>query len=384
MRISGLENFTDAVSDYSVTNSHLILNYKDNDQELTPTTYKITLNNLGKALSKDSKLLFYNNTNKQLLVYKKNPAEPVEGSDPPPPYENEVVGYYLDLNDKNVVASAITNIAYDTTNKKITQTTYGTTTTDVVTIAQIKSDLQLVKSDVELGNVENKSSATIRSEITSSNVTTALGYTPLNSILKGTANGVAELDANGHVPSSQLPSYVDDVLEGTLSTFPAAGETGKIYVDTATNISYRWSGSQYVKVASDLALGETSSTAYAGDKGKAAYDHATAKGSAFTSGFYKITTNAEGHVTAATAVQASDITAFLGSAATKNTPDSGDATTTEVVLGNDSRLSDARNAADVPSWAKAENPPSTFTTITIGNTTLDETQLTALLALLEE
>ena len=346
MRISGLENFTDAVSDYSVTNSHLILNYKDNDQELTPTTYKITLNNLGKALSKDSKLLFYNNTNKQLLVYKKNPAEPVEGSDPPPPYENEVIGYYLDLNDKNVVASAITNIAYDTTNKKITQTTYGTTTTDVVTIAQIKSDLQLVKSDVELGNVENKSSATIRSEITSSNVTTALGYTPLNSALKGTASGVAELDANGHVPASQLPSYVDDVLEGTLSTFPATGETGKIYVDTATNISYRWSGSQYVKVASDLALGETSSTAYAGDKGKAAYDHATAKGSAFTSGFYKITTNAEGHVTAATQVQANDILTLL------------------------------------PSWINNENPPSTFTTITIGNTTLDETQLTALLALL--
>jgi hypothetical protein len=60
---------------------------------------------------------------------------------------------------------------------------------------------------------------------------------------KGTANCVATLDANGHIPSSQLPSYVDDVVEGTLSTFPATGETGKIYVDTTTNTSYRWSGS---------------------------------------------------------------------------------------------------------------------------------------------
>ena len=128
---------------------------------------------------------------------------------------------------------------------------------------------------------------------------------------KGTANCVATLDANGHVPSSQLPSYVDDVIEGTVSTFPATGETGKIYVDTTTNTSYRWSGSQYVKVASDLSLGETSSTAYRGDYGAAAYAHAiTNKGSAYANGLYKITTNSEGHVTAATAAVEADIMAL--------------------------------------------------------------------------
>lgn len=63
----------------------------------------------------------------------------------------------------------------------------------------------VTKEQVGLGNVENKSSATIRSEITKSNVTTALGYTPLDSTKKGTANGIAELDSNGKVPSSQLP-----------------------------------------------------------------------------------------------------------------------------------------------------------------------------------
>lgn len=91
---------------------------------------------------------------------------------------------------------------------------------------------------------------------------------------KGTANGVASLDSTGKVPSSQLPSYVDDVLEySAKSSFPATGETGKIYVDTSNNKTYRWSGSAYVEISESLALGETSSTAYRGDRGKTAYDH---------------------------------------------------------------------------------------------------------------
>ena len=132
----------------------------------------------------------------------------------------------------------------------------------------------------------------------------------ISSTEKGAANGVAELDANGKVPSSQLPSYVDDVLEySSVSAFPATGESGIIYVDTTANTTYRWSGSDYVAIGSSLALGETSDTAYRGDRGASAYAHAvTNKGSAFSSGLYKITTNSEGHVTAATAVEKSDIT----------------------------------------------------------------------------
>lgn len=73
---------------------------------------------------------------------------------------------------------------------------------------------------------------------------------------------------NGKVPSSQLPSYVDDVEEYTSkSSFPATGTTGKIYVDTTTNLTYRWGGTAYVEISPSLALGETSSTAYAGNKG---------------------------------------------------------------------------------------------------------------------
>ena len=96
---------------------------------------------------------------------------------------------------------------------------------------------------------------------------------------KGTANGIAELDSTGRVPSTQLPSYVDDVLEyDTRTSFPATGEDGKIYVDEDTNRQYRWSGTQYVEISPSLALGETSSTAYRGDRGKIAYDHSQTTG----------------------------------------------------------------------------------------------------------
>lgn len=90
---------------------------------------------------------------------------------------------------------------------------------------------------------------------------------------KGVSNGVASLGSDGKVPSSQLPSYVDDVLEYTNRTsFPATGESGKIYVAKDTNKTYRWSGSAYVEISASLALGETASTAYAGSKGKANAD----------------------------------------------------------------------------------------------------------------
>ena len=76
---------------------------------------------------------------------------------------------------------------------------------------------------------------------------------------KGSANGVASLGADGKVPSSQLPSYVDDVVEGyyhngkfyttSAHTTEITGETGKIYIDLSTDVSYRWGGSIYVPIA---------------------------------------------------------------------------------------------------------------------------------------
>jgi len=95
----------------------------------------------------------------------------------------------------------------------------------------------------------------------------------ISSSEKGANNGVATLDNTGRVPSSQLPSYVDDVLEyASLSAFPATSEVGKIYIALDTNKTYRWSGSTYVEISESLALGETTGTAYEGSKGKANAD----------------------------------------------------------------------------------------------------------------
>ena len=190
----------------------------------------------------------------------------------------------------------------------------------------------------------------------------------------GVAGGVATLNENGKVPSSQLPMFMDDALEfdnevtdssslkvitgsaksvvgvvycrdkdkflgqkDALSNeyYAAWGESDKIrgseaygttvvgqgvtpkdgviYVNLGNAKNYRYAGSSAKLVASgsDLALGETSSTAFRGDYGKIAYNHAQAKGVALsTEKLYKITTNSEGHVTKGTAVTKNDITAL--------------------------------------------------------------------------
>lgn len=134
----------------------------------------------------------------------------------------------------------------------------------------------------------------------------------IDTTLKGAANGVAELDSSGKVPAAQLPSFVDDVIEVTdYASLPATGESGKIYITLDDNKTYRWGGSTYVEISESLALGETSTTAYRGDRGKVAYDHATDANKIATaeaSGLYKIATTAEGHVASVTAVEKSDIT----------------------------------------------------------------------------
>lgn len=108
----------------------------------------------------------------------------------------------------------------------------------------------------------------------------SLGFTPENVSNKGAANGYASLDGTGKVPASQLPAFVDDVLEfANLASFPSTGTAGIIYVAIDTNLTYRWSGTAYVNISQSLAIGETSSTAYRGDRGKTAYDHSQTTGS---------------------------------------------------------------------------------------------------------
>lgn len=84
----------------------------------------------------------------------------------------------------------------------------------------------------------------------STDVTGALGFTPLDAAQKSAANGIAPLGADSKVPAAYLPSYVDDVLEyANTAGFPAIGETAKIYVALDTNKTYRWSGSAYVEIS---------------------------------------------------------------------------------------------------------------------------------------
>lgn len=143
-------------------------------------------------------------------------------------------------------------------------------TNDSSFITAAQAPLQGVKGDAETdyrtGNVS----------ITKANI--GLGNVTNDAQVKrtemGVADGVATLDSGGKVPSAQLPSFVDDVLEyDSISAFPGTGEAGKIYVALDTNKTYRWGGSSYVEISESLALGETSSTAYRGDRGKTAYDH---------------------------------------------------------------------------------------------------------------
>lgn len=80
-----------------------------------------------------------------------------------------------------------------------------------------------------------------------------LDYTAENAANKGKANGYASLGGDGKVPASQLPSYVDDVLEfASKSNFPKSGEKGKIYVDLSTENIFRWSGTTYTEISPSL------------------------------------------------------------------------------------------------------------------------------------
>lgn len=145
-----------------------------------------------------------------------------------------------------------------------------------------KIDKEIADREAEIDRLENKFDGVtdkledaLQKEIEDRKAGDTTITNSLNAFIstKGQPGGLAELDSTGKVPAAQLPSYVDDVLEfSTKAQFPQTGETGKIYVSKDTNLTYRWTGTQYLEISQSLALGETPSTAYPGDKGKANRD----------------------------------------------------------------------------------------------------------------
>lgn len=145
-----------------------------------------------------------------------------------------------------------------------------------------KIDKEIADREAEIDRIENKFDGVtdkledaLQKEIEDRKAGDTTITNSLNAFIstKGQPGGLAELDSTGKVPAAQLPSYVDDVLEfSTKDQFPQTGETGKIYVAKDTNLTYRWTGTQYLEISQSLALGETTSTAYPGDKGKANRD----------------------------------------------------------------------------------------------------------------
>ena len=168
---------------------------------------------------------------------------------------------HQDISGKADKTATVSGVAYDGTSKKFTKTINGITT-DVVTVSTLKTDLAYTKADFSLDNVTNDAQVK-RTEM-------------------GANNGVATLGSDGKIPSSQLPSYVDDVIEGYLydddfwedseHTTKITAATGRIYVDLTTEKTYRWSGSVYVEISASLVTGTTTGTAFDGKSGN---DHVT-------------------------------------------------------------------------------------------------------------
>lgn len=244
----------------------------------------------------------------------------------------------------------------------------------------LTQDITLTKSDVGLSNVDNTadenkvvaSASKLTTPVTingeqfdgSSNITiNAVDSTArIASSEKGQANGVATLDSTGKVPSSQLPSYVDDVVEADdFDVLPATGETDKIYVTKDDGFIYRWSGSQYVRINDAVSIAEEATKLETPRKieitgdgtWEVEFDGSSNKAAALTlantgvaAGDYtKVTVDTKGRVT-----NGSNPTTLAGYGITDG------------VKSDDARLSDARDwSANTVTKTQAENNTDTTT-----------------------
>lgn len=131
----------------------------------------------------------------------------------------------------------LSQISADLTNTGVSANTYGTASS-IPTIA--------IDAKGRITSASNTAISIAASQVSDFNTAADARI----SAQKGVALGLATLDAGGKVPSAQLPSFVDDVLEfANLASFPVTGENGIIYVALDTNVTYRWSGSTYIEIS---------------------------------------------------------------------------------------------------------------------------------------
>ncbi|MDP9080926.1 MAG: hypothetical protein M3O71_26195 [Bacteroidota bacterium] len=122
-------------------------------------------------------------------------------------------------------------------------------TTGQVLVKADGTDFNTDWQDNSFANLTGDPAANVNLSAALSAKQNALGFTPENTAAKNQANGYAGLDGSGKVAATQLPSYVDDVVEfANFAALPSPGETGKIYVTLDTNAEYRWSGSIYIQL----------------------------------------------------------------------------------------------------------------------------------------
>lgn len=263
------------------------------------------------------------------------------------------------LTNKYVEKTAIgaaNGVAPLNSDKKIdgTYITYGTTSNTAYEGSRgkiLEENLDNHLTDVDAHGYSTKINDEVTRATEAESAITAKLNSKLETSLKGSVNGLAELDENGKVPSIQLPSFVDDVLEGratsvtqdeTTGAITATGfilsgestectpESGKIYVDIDTNIQYRWSGTIYVTTGSNIALGETSSTAYRGDRGKIAYEHSQ---SAHAPSNAEENQNAFSNITVGSTTISADSKTDILTLAGNNVTITADATNDKVTIG---------------------------------------------------
>lgn len=209
-----------------------------------------------------------------------------EGIDPIPEDISLMGQVISQLNAEIVIVQAATTNADTKSTYAQTQGDYALTQGNY---AKTEGDYAKDTGDTYVDSLNNKVDKIIGKGLSTNDYTTDEKNKVSN--LPVDTNTILSLKAdleNGKIVASQLPSFVDDVINGYYhdskfyeeDTFitEIIGETGKIYISNDTNITYRWSGIVFVEVSSSLALGETSSTAYRGDLGKVAYEHSQATG----------------------------------------------------------------------------------------------------------